>query len=370
MKRRSLLAGLGIAAGAGLAGCTTLSSDGPRHYTVGFHWSSITDRLHVQGTSPPDVDPIFSTREPEAYLLVDGERRNGKDVSRGQTVEYIYDTDNWLESPISVGEYTVPEDKRVKEEIATEKAHVRRYEDTHWVIDPFPSGDREDVLSTDEDEALVVVRNPPESDHRWWWAWTETESMTRDLRWVAEERGNTTLVAVSGDETASFTTETVDFGLLSFLHVTSVPDRPGRRQAIFSENSHTTFGQSHRIPIPFETGLEVTATWKPEHPNDPWLHLRLDADVTYRNYALTSDEFEEIRVLVNGEEKLIWATGNGNGEVEFPITDDGNANSVSVRSAYPGDEVAVVVEASDGRSRTVFESTMPVEECRWDECMP
>ncbi|APW97960.1 hypothetical protein CHINAEXTREME_09285 [Halobiforma lacisalsi AJ5] len=92
--------------------------------------------------------------------------------------------------------------------------------------------------------------------------------------------------------------------------------------------------------------------------------------MTYRNYALTSDEFEEIRVLVNGEEKLIWATGNGNGEVEFPITDDGNANSVSVRSAYPGDEVAVVVEASDGRSRTVFESTMPVEECRWDECMP
>ncbi|SFC55212.1 hypothetical protein SAMN05444422_11076 [Halobiforma haloterrestris] len=74
-------------------------------------------------------------------------------------------------------------------------------------------------------------------------------------------------------------------------------------------------------------------------------------------------------MLVNGEKEVIWATGDGTGEVEFPITDDGNANSVSVRSASPGDDVAVVVEAPGGRSRTVFELTMPVEECRWDECM-
>jgi len=358
LTRRRLLAGVSACGVGVVAGCLSVGDLFGETYIGGVHWSESTKRVLAETNYV--VSPrgsYFGHRYPETYLLVDGERTEDEPVERGQTVEFLLDRDTG-DDPISLYEYTIPDDPEIAELIAG-CAIVTRNETT-WTITP-----RESVFSDSlfgSDESLLVTHDPASASGRSWWVWTESESLLEAIREAASQHDfEVDVVSVPVGEPTSFETETVDFGRLAMGLVDTVPE-PGPRSSVFADSEYIGFSQEQRIPIPFETTFEIRFTWRPEQN---WLNLRLRPDVSYRNSVLTADHFEEVRVTVSDRPDQIWLADDDSGDAQFPVSDP----SISVRAVSAGREVGVILNAPDGREKTVFEGVLPDTACDDHDCL-
>ena len=367
--------------GASIAGCLSpvTSAIGGKH-VAGIHWATLSDDViadrafYVQNRRFLREDT-----DKETYVRVDGMRDYDSPVTRGQTVEVVYDRDRRFEEPLTIFEYTIP-DRRGIDEVLAGPVEVYHHGDSEWSARPTDQGTGAEFDTNVAQYPVVLGRKPADTAEpryrdpaeRTWWAW-DVPSRHRDgLRTAAAENGVEQVVFRDRSEKATFSTPTRDFGIFSMIILSDPPTDESEAREMFDTNDSVGWAQEHPIPLTWKDRIEPTVIWTPASDsdrNESSLSLGLRTTAPYSNYVFRRDEFAAIRVIVNDSRVIPWIADGDARAGSFPVyPEDGPGYKLRVTGVKPGDQVRVEIEARDGRVRDVLRMTLQSEGCTFDEC--